>query len=60
MPRCDKNSCSFDDAGCPVTEERMLERLACAESGDITVRTVQEVTDSNVRRHEGSKVDLLT
>jgi hypothetical protein len=35
MPRCDKNSCSFGDAGCPVTEERMLERLACAESGDI-------------------------
>jgi len=34
MPRCDKNSCSFGDAGCPVTEERMLERLACAESGD--------------------------
>jgi len=34
MPRCDKNSCSFDDAGCPVTEERMLERLGCAESGD--------------------------
>jgi len=59
MPRCDKNSCSFGDAGCPVTEERMLERLACAESGDSPSGRYKK-SPSNVRRYEGSKVDLLT
>src|SRR6478672_13837768 len=50
---------SFGDAGCPVTEGRMLERLGCAAYGDSPSDRYKKSLTANVRRHEGSKNDFF-
>jgi len=49
---------SFGDAGCPVTEGRMLARLGCAAYGDSPSDRYKKSLTANVRRHEGSKMIL--